>query len=639
MAGINNLKEVYEKKGDDFLKALLNHYVIINEKVDGTFFGVKKDKNDQFKYFKKSGEITYVDRVLMKYYNPAITYFESMPFEKRQRIPSNFYFGFEYFTSGDSQKSKYDRLPKNNLVLSYIHKLDDSGKVIMTVQNKEQLDKWSDYLGVERPPIIFEGYLTDEQKNEILEFVYQPSEKLFDKFKTRSFTKYIINTLNDKMGESFLKNGLDGSIDSIVFRFYDSAEENPEANVFLAKIVDPIFNQVKIDAPKENRSQDYIWLIVIDLMNHFEMYDNSELRRMAEVSGDFDEKYVNLVNQIFKDFIKEYSQKYEGLVLEVPEYLKRPEFEIDRELIKDREVLRLIKDDTCLEIYKILLNFFRRNRKSSSSGFFTPDLLTQLNLIVNKIRSIIMGDELYESLFPSFSEFVGTFNEDLILSEKEVAEGKHKKPESTPINLLIGGFQPITMGHIKAAKKLKEQNNNKVILVVIKDKETKRSPFSLKTTKSMLEKVKKEYPELIEGYEIISSGQIEDVLKILQPKYKPTLWGTSESRLKDYVLQFDYIKKKNIPLRLDKEFKLIKLPIFIKSDEVISMIKASDLEKFKVAVPNSIISLFFNLQDDLKKTMNEDASPKFKAIFENNVIEADVVDPKLKEDDIDKDEI
>ena len=101
MAGINHLREVYEKKGEEFLKSLLNHYIIINEKVDGTFFGVKKSKDDTFRYFKKSGEINYVDRVLMQYYNSAISHFESMSLEKRQRIPANFYFGFEYFTNGD----------------------------------------------------------------------------------------------------------------------------------------------------------------------------------------------------------------------------------------------------------------------------------------------------------------------------------------------------------------------------------------------------------------------------------------------------------------------------------------------------------------------------------------------------------
>lgn len=642
MAGINNLKEVYEKRGEDFLKSLLNSYVIINEKVDGTFFGVKKSKNDQFRYFKKSGEISYVDRVLMKYYNPAISYFEHISPEKRQRIPANFYFGFEYFTNGDSLTHRYDRLPKNNLVLSYIHKLDDSGAVVSTIQNKEQLDKWADYLGVERPPIIFEGNLTDEQKTAILEFVYAPSEELFSKFKTRSFTKYILSILNDEQSSSFLKDTANGSIDTIVFRFYDENAENPEAAVFLAKMVDPIFNHEKTVKPKENKSQDYIWLIVIDLMNHFEMYDVADLKKMASTGNTFDEKYVAMINAMFRDFIKEYSGKYEGLHLEIPDYLKRPEFELDKTLVNDPAVIKLLKDDTYSEIYKIILNFFRRNRKNSSSGFFTPELLTQLNLIVNKIRNIIMGDEVYESLFPSFSEFVGTHGDDSMLSEKEVAEGKHKKPVQTEVNLLIGNFQPITMGHIKAAQKLKEKNGCKTVLVAIKpENPTQKSPFSVRETRVMLEKVQQEYPDLITGICLIKSGQIEEILEALQPTYKPLLWGTSERRLKDYVLQLDYIKKKSIPLRLDKGFKLVELPIFVKSEDVVNSIVKSDFAEFKKLVPTSIASEFFNLQKELEKSVSEEVKPasNFSAIFENQDIAADVVDSNDKEEDITKEDI
>ena len=642
MAGINNLKEVYEKRGEDFLKNLLNSYVIINEKVDGTFFGVKKSKNDQFRYFKKSGEISYVDRVLMKYYNSVIAYFEQISPEKRQRIPANFYFGFEYFTNGDSLNHRYDRLPKNNLVLSYIHKLDDSGAVVSTIQNKEQLDKWADYLGVERPPIIFEGNLTDDQKTAILEFVYAPSEELFSKFKTRSFTKYILSILNDEQSSSFLKDTANGNIDTIVFRFYDENAEDPEAAVFLAKMVDPIFNHEKTVKPKENKSQDYIWLIVIDVMNHFEMYDVADLKKMASVGNTFDEKYVALINTMFKDFIKEYSGKYEGLRLEIPDYLKRPEFELDKTLVNDPAVIKLLKDETYSEIYKILLNFFRRNRKNSSSGFFTPELLTQLNLIVNKIRNIIMGDEVYESLFPSFSEFVGTNGDDSMLSEKEVAEGKHKKPVQTEVNLLIGNFQPITMGHIKAAQKLKEKNGCKTILVAIKpENPTQKSPFSVRETRVMLEKVQQEYPDLITDICLIKSGQIEEILEALQPKYKPLLWGTSERRLKDYVLQLDYIKKKSIPLRLDKGFKLVELPAFVKSEDVVNSIVKSDFAEFKKLVPTSIASEFFNLQKELEKSVSEEVKPvsKFSAIFENQDIVADVIDSDDKEEDITKEDI
>lgn len=612
MAGINHLKEVYEKKGDDFLSSLLNGYVIINEKIDGTFFGVKKTKNDQFKYFKKSGEISYVDRVLMQYYNSAISYFEEMPLEKRQRIPENFFFGFEYFTNGDSKGSRFDRLPQNGLVLSYIHKLDLTGKVISTVQSKEQLDKWATYLGVEKPPIIFEGKLDPEQKSAILDFVYSATETLFNKFKTTSFTKYILSVLNADRVTSFLKNGEDGSLDTIVFRFYE--DSNNEAKVFLAKLVDPIFQKRASEQPenKETRSQDYIWLILIDLMNHFEMYNISDLQNMVQDSGDFEEKYVSLINQIFKDFVSEYSEKYEGLILEMPDYLKRPEFNLDANLIKDSEVTKLIKNnETYTEIYKILLNFFRKTRKRSGVGFFNDNLLSQLNLIVGKIRNLIMGDELYEGLFPSFSEFVGSANEELVLSENDVAEGKHLKDEPVKANILIGSFQPITIGHIKAAQKLKEKNGHPVIFVAIKPKkQTKTSPFSMKETRLMLDKAHNEYPDLIEAVQIIPSGQIEEIIDVISPKYAPVLWGTSEKRLNEYLLQLDYIKKKKVPLRLSSEFKIVELPSYVKSENVIASIKNSNFAEFKKMVPNSITSEFFNLQKELLDKVDEAVNVK-----------------------------
>jgi hypothetical protein len=138
MAGIKHLKDVRIKKGDDFLDNLINNFVIINESIDGTFFGLKKDKEtDSFKYFKSSGEITYVDRMLMKFYNPAIAYFQNLSEEKRNRIPSNFYFGFEYVSRRDSKSMKLSRSPKNNLVLSYIHRLDENGKPVETLQTKD----------------------------------------------------------------------------------------------------------------------------------------------------------------------------------------------------------------------------------------------------------------------------------------------------------------------------------------------------------------------------------------------------------------------------------------------------------------------------------------------------------------------
>ena len=620
MAGINNLREVYEKRGESFLNGLLNNYVIINEKIDGAFFGVKKTQDDSFKYFKKSGEITYVDQVLMKYYNPALAHFNNMTDEKRQRIPANFFFGFEYFTRGDAKAMKMGGLPKNGLILSYIHRLDASGKPVETLQSKEQLTKWADYLDVEAPPIIFEGRLDDEQKTKILEFVYSEKSELEEKFKTTSFTKHIISILCPDNKSDEITNS---ELDTIIFRFY-GAEDN---EAFLAKIVDPIFQQrVSENKPKsQNSSQDYIWLIVIDLMNHFEMYDIDQLRDMINDDGTFEEKYIDLINKIFKDFVKEYSEKYDGLELDVPEYLKRPEFELDVNLVRDPEVANIIrKNETTTEIYKILLNFFRKVRKKSNAGFFTPDMISQLNLIVNKIKNIIMGDAVYEGLFPSFSQFIGSPSDYFALSEVEYAKKADEIKDPVKVNLLIGSFQPVTLGHIKAAEALKKKNGNKVVLVAIKgDIQSKKSPFTLATTKLMLNKVQHEYPTLIEGIRIIPSGQLAEIIKSLRPDYEPILWGTTDRRMKDYAIQMDYIKKRDVPLRISKDFKLVELPSFVKSEEIIGLIKNSEFEQFKKLVPEPIASEFFNLQKEVGKS---------ESIHES------VTDSRLIEPDLDKEE-
>jgi phosphopantetheine adenylyltransferase len=327
---------------------------------------------------------------------------------------------------------------------------------------------------------------------------------------------------------------------------------------------------------------------------------------MISDSESYEQKYIDLINQIFKDFLQDYSEKYEGLELEIPDYLKRPEFELDVNLVGDPEVVNLIKkNSTNLEIYKVLLNFFRKVRKKSSVGFFTPEMISQLNLIVQKIKNIIMGDAVYEGLFPSFNEFIGAPNDYMTLSEVEHAKQLKDSPEVQNVNILIGGFQPITMGHIKAAKALKEKNGNKIVFIAIKGSTpTKKSPFSLETTKRLLNKVQQEYPELIVSAMIVPNGQITDIIKELRPQYEPILWGTTDRRVKDYALQFDYIKKRDLPLRISKDFKLVELPSFVKSEDMIDLIKDSNYEKFKSETPTSVSAEFFNLQKEIGKHIN-----------------------------------
>lgn len=605
MAGINHLRQVYERKGKEFLDNLLNSFVIINQNIEGTFFGVKKTKeNDKFRYFKKSGEITYVDRMLTKYYNPAVAYFESIPEEKRNRIPSNLFFGFEYLTRKDETSSKLSRSPINNLILSYIHKLDDNGDPIDTLQTKEDLIKWAQFLEVEPPQIIFEGRLDDEQRTSILEFVYSTYDELVEKFKTTSFTKYILSILNPENEKEYIKNNIGSDIDSIIFRFY-SKEERQKPEVFLAKMIDPIFQlKTKEPKPEKNKPNDYIWLIVIDLMNHIELYDEEELKKICESESDYDQKYIKLINFIFKDFIKEYDHKYDGLTLDIPEYLNRPEFEIDYDMVSDQEVMKLIKNNqTFKEIYRILLNFFRKPRKKATAGFFSPSMMNQLNIQVNKIKRIVMGDAIYEGLFPSFGEFIGEDLNDSYILEAEEFQKKKKSVEPEKVNILIGSFQPINNGHIKAAEKMKENNGLRTVLICIM-KPGITYPLSAKYTNFLLNKVQQELSDTIAGVRMVQHDTIKEILSDLKPDFDPILWGSSSRKVKDYVLQLDYLRKKNVPIRLSDSFKLVELPTFQKSDEVIETIKSQDFNKFKDMVPKSIGSEFFNLTKELENSNN-----------------------------------
>jgi hypothetical protein len=88
-------------------------------------------------------------------------------------------------------------------------------------------------------------------------------------------------------------------------------------------------------------------------------------------------------------------------------------------------------------------------------------------------------------------------------------------------------------------------------------------------------------------------------MKVILPEYEPILWGTSGRRLNDYALQMDYIKKRNIPLRLSKEFKLIELPSYVSSKDAMDAITGSNYMEFKKLVPNSVAAQFFNIQKEL----------------------------------------
>lgn len=583
MAGISLLNDFLDKKGNDFIYDLLNKQVIINEKTSFSAFSFQKDNNN-FKYFKKDKEINSIDRAISKYYEQAINYIETLKEEVKNKLPHNFIFGTEYCPSNKLKETQYDKTPKNNLILNYIQVLNEEGNIQQTIQDKDQLTYWANILEIENPPIIFQGKLNSDQQRKILEFINTPNTQLLEKFKTQSFSKYILNILNPELKKTFLKENI-GQINSLVFRFID---ENTE-NTILAKLIDPLFSQlntVNKDNKINENTDDYVYLILIDLMNFIETVDFNKIFLDGE---KFEERYLNFCNYIFNEFIKKYGEKYSGIIIEIPKFLKSEDFQLNYDHIKDLDVIEnLKKNSNYQEIYRILLNFFRKKRKKPSGKLFDKNILIQFNGLVDKINIFLRKDQIYEKYFPLFNEYVNSeVDEDLIKVNDYIDESfQVNTTPSKQVNILVGRFQPFHIGHLKSLELLKNKNNLSTVIICVKpDKVNDNSPFNKNVQDKLFSKIKESNPGLIEDIFYTKRAWIEDLLKTLRPKYEPILWGAGEDRLNSYKLQTEYAKNKKIDLNLHKNFKLFKLPRYTNGTDVREYIKNNNYEGYKKIMP------------------------------------------------------
>jgi hypothetical protein len=608
MPGLSHLRDVYDKRGKDFLEGLLNKTVIVNEKMDGAFFGAQKNEGTgKFRFFKRNAEISYVDRVLSKYYEPAILHFENLGDDIISQVPANYLFGMEWFTSPKAQTITYDRLPKNGLILSYIHVMDEKGGLQETIQEKEQLDGWADALDIERPPIVFQGKLSDEQKQSILEFVYTPFEDLASKFKTVSFTRYIMSVLNPEARTTFLRDALDKDIEGLVFRFYDP-ESSDEDSVFLAKLVDPVFQQgakQKAQDRVQKKSDDYIWIIAIDLMNFIERYSASELGQIELDGSTYEEKYISLINRVYLDFISEFGDKYADLDIQIPEFLTREEFGVNFDLVKNERVIKLVNaNPNYKEIYRILLNIFRKKKIKVGSSLFTKQMKDNLNSQIDKINRVVMGDTVFENYFPTFNEFVGQESEPgYFESFAEVPENDRSVKR---VNLIVSDFQPIHAGHLKFAQRLSEESGFPCLFVCVNNGTSSRlKPIRRETLDTCLKKVADQNPGIVVGHRMIGDGEIESILEAVKPMFEPVSLAATKSRVKDLAMQLELAKKRSRNLNFKKGFRLIEIPTALNKDAIMDSIRSGNYSEFKANTPSSIHSEFFNLNRDLLEKLNE----------------------------------
>jgi cytidyltransferase-like protein len=639
MSGISHLYDLYNKKGKEFIDELFNNYVTINEKMDGSAFMFEREPDTgKFTFYKRDqrNPITLIDRTLMKYYEKPIQYIESLPVHVVKEIPRGWRFGLEYFANNAPVEIVYDEIPKNNLILSYVHKRDSSGKIKGTIQEKESLDTWADLLGVERPPIIFQGYLSAEQKQQIIDFLQTPFEDLLQEYKTRSFVAFIIGVLNPELKKTALNFDLEKPIEGIVFRFGD---ENSEKEPILSKMVDPIFTEMaKTKAKKriDEKPSDFLGLTILDVMN-FILENGVE---SFESNGKTeDERYISIMSDVFSKFLDEYAYKYKGADFEEPEYLKKEDFRLNKSLISDKRVIDYLNQDESFEsLFKLILNSFRKIKKRAG-GIITTGIIDQFNDVVKSIEkkvSVVQPQsEILESELPSFMDFkklnFPAKKVDYVTSESDDSKEDHfysynefitalETIDTSPkknslvvevdgsedkklkeVNLLVGRFQPFHNGHLKMAKTMKEKNGLPCIIAVIHPGHNKsgKSPFPQNLVSKYMESISKENPELIEGYFMSPRGLLGVLYgKAKELGFQVKFIAAGDDRIEDFKKQTDYLKKAGGDF--PEDIKVIETPRTLSGTEVRKAIEEEDFLAFKKMVPSPVSALYNQLLSAIK---------------------------------------
>tara|TARA_Y100000389_G_scaffold182303_1_gene198797 strand:+ start:2427 stop:5774 length:3348 start_codon:yes stop_codon:yes gene_type:complete len=599
--GLNTLTNIYKEKGEDFLKRLFDSYVIVTEQINGSRFLFQKQFDDTITYYKKDGEvINYIDRSLMSFYEKAINYIESINPIIIEDIPDNWTFGFQYFPSMSPIKIAYDKLPKNNLVLTDISIRNEAGRVIKVINDTKILNDWSKKLGVQEPPVIFEGLLSSEQKDKIREFLKYNETDLDKLFKTKSFSRYIISILNPSLSNTALSNSLDKDIDAITFKFIKTGT----SDTFSAKMIDPVFHYSlkNLKSKKERISNDMYQIAMLDIVEFIEQYD---LSKIALTTDTQEERFVELISALFNEYVSHNGHKYVGINFDTPEFAKRPEFALNVKFIRNERTKEIIRNDYMCNLFKIMLSSFRKYRKNATN-ILTDTIIKSINEIVDKLENKVREKSKANAAL-DFETFIKSnkFKEEPSIFEKEIFEGlslDYKDQGLKKVNFIVGRFQPFTLGHVKVFEQIYKQNGYPVVVCIIKGKKQnlEKNPFNEDIQTKLFARMEKQY-KFLESIKIIYGGAgIDSIFNVLRPAYEPVLWGTGTDRMKGYQYQIDRYSDEINPLEEFGLYEIKRTDENISATKVRNALKIDDFESFKKMTPKSIHRFYEELQNILE---------------------------------------
>lgn len=356
-----------------FIDLLSNDELIVYEQIMGSKIFVSYVNGNWILRPKNINQnpINLIDLAMQKYYKWAYAYLLSLPDSVTDLLRPNYYFCFEYFPDEQPAHIKYDRIPKNHLILTCICKY---GKTYS--YDVDELKTWADLFGVETLPMIYRGRLGEKQLKAITYFLHTSQKDLELFFKETNFTEFFYKLLNPFAANSFLKSsGFQNNLEKIIIRFPKTQQE------YTLEILNPMYQRTILKTDSE-----FSDVYSILLFNFMQWLIGVNLETI-EISGTTRELvYINLISKLYNMYIQKNEKNIIDFIFVVPPFFSNEKFRINQQLIKNQTTIDLINKHSKLEyVFKILLSSFQREQKKPI-GIINEVALKHLNDMIRAIQ-------------------------------------------------------------------------------------------------------------------------------------------------------------------------------------------------------------------------------------------------------------
>ena len=355
---------------NELLSGLLSDEIIVYEDIQGSKIWVNWN-GKEFTIRPKSltnDAINLIDLAMQNYYNPVINYFTSLDERVKGLLNRKWSFCFEYFPDNQPANIEYDRVPKNQLVLSSINK---SGKYEFNI---EELDEYARLLDVDMLPIIFQGKLSETVKEAIKYFINTSEKDLDYIFGEKSFAYFFYKILNPSIKNSFLMNTeeFQHNVEKLIIR-----TKNDDLSF---ELLNPLYSRMSQD-----NDTDFVEIYTLILINFLNFCQSININDIKLKGDKKDECYIYLISKLYNIYVGEVKEDLINFDFIVPEFFDKEKFKINTELISNKLTKEYIEENDKLEyIFKVVLGSFNK-KKRKPIGIFTENTVKLFNKFVDEI--------------------------------------------------------------------------------------------------------------------------------------------------------------------------------------------------------------------------------------------------------------